>query len=115
MDNRRYLECAVVGRVCYLAGPISGFPAWRLRFAVAERVLWGMGALAVLSPRALPDGLTYDQYMRICIPMVDAAQAVVLLPRWQGSPGARAEFRYASAVMKLVFFWEEQKHELASG
>ena len=107
MTDRQYLRVGCEGRVCYVSGPISGWPAWRVRFAVAERVLMGLGALAVLTPRALPVGLTYDQYMRICMPMVDAAETVVLLPNWVGSPGAQAEFRYAASMRRMICFWRE--------
>ncbi len=37
----------------------------------------------VLNPAVLPDGLSQQQYMSICIPMLMCADAIYLLDGWE--------------------------------
>lgn len=48
--------------------------------------------------------------MRICIPMLEVADAIYLLKNWRDSEGAKVEKAYAECQNKLVFFddWESE-------
>ena len=56
----------------------------------------------VLNPATLPDGLTQQQYMQLCCPMVMMADEVIMLPAWINSQGATAEFNLAMKCGKVI-------------
>ena len=87
----------------YIAGKITGDPAYRHKFATAEKRLSHQGHV-VLSPARLPDGLKYEEYMYIDLAMITMCDAVHLLPCWKDSPGARREKRFAETIGKEVIF-----------
>lgn len=78
----------------YIAGPMAGVADYKERFAKAEAVLSSMGH-TVINPAVLPEGLAPEDYMRICLAMVDAAEMVCMLPGWGKSAGAGIEYGYA--------------------
>lgn len=76
----------------YLAGPITGVPRYRMRFAaVALKILAVEPRAIILNPAILPEGMRPADYMAICLPMLMRADAVFLLPGWDLSGGARIE------------------------
>lgn len=79
----------------FISGPISGEPTYKKNFedaaALIERKL---GKCAVLNPSALPQGLSEEEYMRICLAMLDAADLALFLPRWKSSKGSLVERAY---------------------
>ncbi len=87
----------------YIAGPMTGLPDFnRGAFFEAGGVLLDNGHL-VLNPAILPDGLEHGEYMKICLPMIDAAEAMVMLPGWEKSKGANMEYQYALIKRIPVF------------
>ncbi len=84
----------------YIAGPITGVPEYWVPFDEAADELRAAGYVP-LSPATLPEGLTNAQYMRMCFAMIDSADAVLLLPGWENSPGARLEWQYADYIDKV--------------
>ncbi len=78
----------------YIAGKINGNPTFREDFQQQEDKLLSQG-YAVLNPAKLPDNLGYEDYMHICLAMIDVADIVFLLPNWRNSPGATREYEYA--------------------
>lgn len=93
-------------RVIYIAGPITGVPDYQRNFNRVENELIVKG-FTVLNPSKLPQGLTNEQYTRIDFAQIDAADAVVMLPNWDHSPGARLEFEYCRYTGKPVYFTVE--------
>lgn len=91
--------------IVYLAGKITGDPAYRAKFADAEMVLRELGH-TVLTPSMLPDGLEYASYMAIDEQMLRAADAVCLLPDWKQSAGARQERALARRLGKMIIRYD---------
>lgn len=91
--------------IVYLAGKITGDPAYRAKFADAEMVLRELGH-TVLNPAMLPDGLEYAAYLLIDEQMLRAADAVCLLPDWRQSAGARQERALARRLGKMIIRYD---------
>lgn len=96
-----------IGRVVYICGPMSGFalsnrPAFNL-----EAYRLTNNGYNVLNPAALPDGLTQSQYMSICLPMLMAADSILMLCGWEESLGALAEKALAEKLGKAISFQHE--------
>lgn len=88
--------------IVYLSGPITGTENYERNFAEAEAELIRQGHI-VLNPAILPPGLgDCDKYMQICLPMIDVADAVVMLGGWKNSRGACREWGYALASDKHI-------------
>lgn len=85
----------------YIAGKITGDENYRAKFAAAEKVIASYGDIP-LNPAALPEGLSSADYMRICMAMMDSADAVVLLPDWEQSHGATIERALCAYTGKRV-------------
>lgn len=87
----------------YIAGKVRGLENYKEIFKEAEIKLKEKGHV-ILNPAELPEGLDAEDYMRICIPMLDVADAIYLLKNWQDSEGAKIEKLYAQCQNKLIFF-----------
>ena len=90
----------------YLAGRITGNARYVEEFAEAAAFYKAQGII-VLNPAVLPEGMEYADYSRICMAMIDSADAVVILPDWQLSLGAKLEKDYATYCRKAVRYYEE--------
>lgn len=90
----------------YIAGRISGYDKFKEHFRDAEKKLKDEG-YTVLNPAELPSGLTQEEYMRICIPMLHIADAIYMLYGWETSVGANIEYQLAKQAKKKILFEEE--------
>ena len=87
----------------YIAGPMSGLPGFnRPAFHRAAAHIVRRGNVA-LNPAILPDGLEQAEYMDICLAMLRCADAILMLPSWQTSSGATAEYHYAYKMALPVY------------
>lgn len=89
-------------KIVYIAGPMSGLPEYNRPAFHAEALHQQQKGHVVLNPAILPDGLTQQQYMQICCPMVMMADEVIMLPAWINSQGATAEFNLAMKCGKVI-------------
>lgn len=96
----------------YVSGPYSGTPEQtKNHIAAARQVsikLWEMGH-AVICPHLntanfeLDCKATYEQYIEGDLNMIARCDALVMLPGWEGSKGAKIEYSYASALDIPIF------------
>jgi len=79
----------------YISGPITGQPDGnREAFASAEAILSQLGHTAINPHKLcehLPDGSAWEEYMKLCIPVVCQSDAMYMLPGWNNSRGAVVE------------------------
>ena len=86
----------------YIAGKMNGLPnKGRDAFWEAQITLEEQGHI-VLNPAVLPDGLRPEQYLPICLAMLEQADAIYMLRNFENSPGALIEWRYAKYQGKQV-------------
>lgn len=88
-------------KLVYIAGPITGVAKYWEPFEKMAEEVRAAGYIPLI-PTWQPTGLSNAQYMRMCMAMLDAADAVLLLPGWRDSIGATIEAAYAGYVGKPV-------------
>lgn len=86
-------------KVIYIAGPITGVEKYWEAFEKAEDELTAKGYIA-LTPTRLPYNLGNAKAMKICLAMIDQADAVYFLPGWHMSIGANLEMHYCKYIGK---------------
>ena len=93
----------------YLSGPMTGRPGINVTAfgnAAAKIRLAGHDGVQSGGARSKHLQLEYREYMRIdCEWICAQAEAVVMLPGWRTSPGAKAEHALATAIGLDIFFW----------
>lgn len=95
--------------ILYLSGKITGNLFYKFHFETAEAALVLGGGHIILNPAKLPKGLRdYEDYMKIGMAMLDAADGIVMLPGWKKSNGAKRELRAAMKAGKKIYFGTDQ-------
>lgn len=94
----------------YIAGPITGHPDYKQHFKRMEHRLKNQGHV-VLNPAELPVGLEQEEYMKICLAMVDVSDAVLMLKGWEHSAGAIEEYAMADFDGKQILLESEMRFE----
>lgn len=87
----------------YIAGKITGYDNFKEHFSKAEKLLVEKG-YTVLNPATLPKGLTQEEYMRICVPMLQVCEAIYMLNNWETSVGANIELQLAKQAGKTILY-----------
>ena len=89
----------------YIAGKITGDPDYKQKFARAQEQLEEGGHI-VLNPALLPQKLRQQDYLRICLAMLESADMVAFLPDFEESQGALIERDWCSYTNKLTMVLE---------
>lgn len=85
-------------RKLYIAGPVTGMPDNNIdMFIEAQKAAESIGYI-VLSTHLLPKGMSEAFYMKSGFIMIDECDRMMMLPGWEDSLGAKAEFNYAQKV-----------------
>lgn len=87
--------------ITYIAGKITGNPAYKSEFERAEQRLTERGDI-VLNPAFMPKDIPNGKAMPICMAMIEQADKIYLLKGWTASAGARAEWTYAVYLGKEI-------------
>lgn len=101
-----------MARRYYLAGPMSGYPEWNFpAFKAAIKALreheYVMVCPAELSGLPEQDHLKWEDHMRRDVRLVFELDAVIVLPGWEKSRGARMEVYNALALGMPIFSYEK--------
>lgn len=91
----------------YLSGPMTGLPDHNFPAFEAARLQLRAEGFEVLCPAEAGkvDGWAWEQYLRRDLRMVLDAEAVIVLPGWEKSRGARLETHVAEGLgMPVVRF-----------
>lgn len=104
--------------IVYLVGPISSnLDGYQREFSIARELVRGAGYTTVDST-FLPLGLKENDYMRISLAVLEAADTVVALKDWTKSQGAMIEWAYAQRTgkrrMTLAQFCEANNITISS-
>ena len=83
----------------YISGPITGTDDYMERFAKAEKKLLEQGYSVVFNPAKsymnMPANMTHEDYMKMCLEMMDLCDAIYMLSGWEKSCSANREYGYA--------------------
>lgn len=90
----------------YISGAITGTDDYIERFERAERKLRERGETEIINPAkvcaSLPETLTHEEYMKICLAMLSLCDKVYLIKPWADSKGVWEELKYAIDTGKTV-------------
>ena len=82
----------------YISGGITNVPDYRIRFAEAKTLLLIRG-YEVVNPatvcESLPTSFTHEQYMKVCMALLECCDTIYMLNGWGKSKGAQAECEWA--------------------
>lgn len=101
----------------YISGKITDTKDYIERFAAAEATLKKAG-FEVINPAktnaTLPLSFSWEEYMAVCMKLIDFCDAVVMLHGWENSQGARLELEKAEQKGLLVYYenWVDKNYLL---
>lgn len=107
------------GEFAYIAGPMTGRKDWNIEaFAECERVLREAGAATVFNPATRDSIERYErgevsraELMHTDMLNLLQSSALVVLPGYTSSPGARVEFLVAAECGLRIFYWSDNYGE----
>lgn len=95
-------------KTVYLAGPVTGMADQNKPLFLKMKQKLEAEGYRVLCSAELPEGMEEEHYMDICTAMIRASNTLWLLPGWQNSEGAQAEYFYARKRRLPILEFTEQ-------
>ena len=93
---------------CYLSGKITGDPDYIKKFAMYE-AFYKKHGLRVVNPAKKGNDKAWDWYMRRDITLLMKCDAIIMLPDWQESKGAKLEKHIAEQLRMLFIYAADDK------
>lgn len=91
----------------YISGPITGVDNYEENFKKMATSLTGLG-YEVINPAAfndaLPNTLSYEEYLKFDLSLLNMCDTICLLKGWEKSLGANREYGYALAKGYKVMY-----------
>ncbi len=91
----------------YISGPITNNPDFKMEFTRAE-IRLKKHFDSVVNPANvcffLPTDLTHEEYMKVCLAMMELCDCVYFLKGWKYSNGARQEMIFAKNRNMDIFY-----------
>ena len=93
----------------YISGPITGHEDYLKEFALVENMLEEEfnGKVEIINPARicanLPGCTGWEEYMNICIVLLEMSTAIYMMPGWRKSTGACVEYGYARALGRKIY------------
>lgn len=82
----------IKGKKVYLSGPITGKKNYKGLFLFVEELVKLCNVFRIFNPASqIPDSLDHEQAMKRCVAALAEYEAIVMLPGWHASKGARLE------------------------
>jgi len=91
----------------YISGQIANNPTYQADFERAEMWLKLQG-YEVINPCKMPYQLSYAEYMKIYLLLLEMCDGIYMLSNWESSQGAKTELAVAKALGKKVKFESKQ-------
>lgn len=92
----------------YISGAITNNENYKKDFEKAESEVRGLGGIPYNPARiGLPPEADYEEYMKLCLDMVDMCEGIYMLKNWKESKGANRELGYALGQDKIVIYQNE--------
>ncbi len=95
----------------YISGGITNVPDAIGRFLEAQKELESKGYMVYNPAHAnifMPEGTTYEEYMKVSFLLLDMADSIYMLKGWEKSCGANREYGYAIGKGKKIIFEQEE-------
>lgn len=86
----------------YISGKITNEPNYEENFAKAEEYLESIGYKAINPAKVKVANLSYDEFMKIDLCLLEMADGIYMLRDWMQSNGAKIEFLYAVRNRKHI-------------
>ena len=87
----------------YISGAITNNPNHKVDFERAEMWLKSQG-YEVINPCKLPYKLSYAEYMKVALLLLEMCDGIYMLSNWEQSNGAKTELVVAKALGKKIKF-----------
>lgn len=91
----------------YISGGITGVENYLHHFLVAQERLEKIGVEVINPARILlemPKSTSYEEYIRVCIELINQCDEILMLNGWENSRGAVFEKHYAEIMGKGVIY-----------
>lgn len=100
----------------YISGAITNNPNYKDDFERAEDYLQREYPSAdIINPALvnsfLPKSTTYEEYMKMCLCMLDKCDSIYMIKGWKKSCGSNREYGYALAKDMIIMFEKERANE----